>query len=123
LRIYSFSRFVCRDLRVFVPNKRARLAEFRSFLVSIVLFQGNAVEVVEWHLVSVSTEDVHALVRVEIGGVAITGCRLSTDHAELSALSLHGGAEASSGLQSSLLSLPHALVVSVEGGVRIGDDE
>jgi len=121
LRIYSFSRFVCRDLRVFVPNKRARLAEFRSFL--IVLFQGNAVEVVERHLVPVSAEDVHAAVRVEVGSVAITGCRLSTDHAELSALSLHGGAEASSGLQSSLLSLPHALVVSVEGGVRIGDDE
>jgi len=71
---------------------------------------------------SVSSEDVHRARGVHVCGVSITGCRLSTDHAELGTFS-HGGAEALGAHGVALLSLSHALVVSVEGGVSICDNE
>jgi hypothetical protein len=71
---------------------------------------------------SVSSEDVHSAATVNVGGVSITGCRLSTDHAELGAL-FHGRAESLGAHGVALLSLSHALVVSVEGGVSISDNE
>ena len=119
-RIYSFSRFVCRDLGVFVPIKRARLAAFFHSLLFGLQF--DAVEIVEGHLMSVSSKDVHATGGVHVSRVSITSCRLSTDHSELSAF-FHGRAEALSSLQTSLLSLSHALVVGIESRVGVSDDK
>lgn len=83
--------------------------------------QFDHVQVVEWHLVSVATEDVHATALIDVSRVSITGGGLSGDHAEFGLLG--GGVTLFSDSHSKFSTLAHGLVVSVEAVVSIGDDE
>jgi len=78
------------------------------------------VEIVEWHLMTVSTENVHVVVLVNVGRVSVTSRWTASNHAELG---LTHGRVVRHCEATSLSALTHLLVVSVEGVVSILNDE
>lgn len=79
------------------------------------------IKVVKWHLMPVTTEDVHESVLVNVSGVSVTSRGAACDHTELG-LS-HGWVTCHGKALTSLSTFAHLLVVGVKGMVRVLDDE
>ena len=109
---------------VFRSYVSPRLFPFSRLVALILSFRAQLyhIKVVKWHLVAVSTEDVHEAVLVHISGVSITSSGTASNHTEFGLChwvvsSRHGEA------LSSLSAFAHLLVVGVEGVIGILNDE
>jgi len=70
--VFSFFKVVYTSLLAYLSH--SQLSEVGASLSS---FQLNHIQVVEGHVMSVTTEDVHDTARVDAGGVSVSGCGLA----------------------------------------------